>query len=171
MSSRLPAGSAAALKAAERPLVVSGAGLGAPEVIQAAANVARALKKAGRDARISLVFPEANSLGAALLAAGGLESAARAMAARKGQALVIAEADVFRGMPARSARALLSSAAHVICVDHTRHATADAAEIVFPSCAYAESSGSHGLQRGPRAAVLLRDAPGGARAERMAMAG
>ena len=73
-----------ALKAAERPLVVSGGGLGSPEVIQAAANVARALKKAGRDARISLVFPEANSLGAALLAAGGLGAAARAMSAAPG---------------------------------------------------------------------------------------
>jgi len=132
----------AALKAAERPLVVSGAGLGAPEVIQAAANVARALKKAGRDALISLVFPEANSLGAALLAAGGLDAASRAMAARKGQALVVAEADVYRGVAAKSARDLLSSATHVICIDHTRHATADAAEIVLPSCTYAESSGS-----------------------------
>jgi NADH-quinone oxidoreductase subunit G len=133
---------AEALKDAERPLVVSGAGLGAPEVIQAAANVARALKKAGRDARISLVFPESNSLGAALMAAGGLEAGARAMAARAGQALVVAEADVYRGMAAKSARALLSSAAHVICIDHTRHATADAAEVLLPSCTYAESSGS-----------------------------
>ena len=99
-------------------------------------------QKAGRDARISLVFPEANSLGAVLLAAGGLESAARALAARKGQGLVVAETDLFRGMTAKSARALLDSASHVICIDHTRNATTDAAEIVFPSCTYAESSGS-----------------------------
>jgi NADH-quinone oxidoreductase subunit G len=133
---------AAALKAAEHPLVVSGSGLGSPEVIQAAANVARALRKAGRDARVSLVFPDANSLGAVLLAAGGLESAARALSARQGQGLVVAETDLFRGMTAKSARALLDSASHVICIDHTRNATTDAAEIVFPSCTYAESSGS-----------------------------
>ncbi|MGO9308280.1 MAG: NADH-quinone oxidoreductase subunit NuoG [Spirochaetia bacterium] len=133
---------AAALNAADHPLVVSGAGLAAPEVIMAAANVARALKKTGRDARISLVVPEVNSLGAALLAAGGLDAAARALSARSGQVLVVAESDVFREMPSKSARALLASADRVVAVDHTTHATTEAAEIVLPSCTYAESSGS-----------------------------
>jgi NADH-quinone oxidoreductase subunit G len=140
---------AAALKAAERPVVVSGAGLGMPDVVQAAANVARALKKAGRDARISLVYPEANSLGATLLAAGGLDAAARALAAppkadsaRAGQTLIVAENDVFRGMTPKSARSLLSSAARVVAIDHSTNATTEAADIVLPSCTYAESSGS-----------------------------
>jgi NADH-quinone oxidoreductase subunit G len=133
---------AAALKAAEHPLVVSGAGLESPEVIRAAANVARALRKAGRDARISLVFPEANSLGASLFASGGLQSAARALGARAGQVLVVAENDLFRNLAPQAARALLSSAARVVVVDHTTHATTEAAEIVLPSCTYAESSGS-----------------------------
>jgi NADH-quinone oxidoreductase subunit G len=133
---------AAALKAAERPLIVSGAGLADPEVIRAAANVARALKKAGRDARIHLVFPEADSLGASLLAVGGLDAAARALSARPGQSLVIAEADLFRELAPGKARALLSSAAHVVCVDHTRTATSDASEIVLPSVTFAESSGT-----------------------------
>ena len=133
---------AAALKAAEHPVVVSGGGLASPEVIQAAANVARALRKAGRDARISLVFPQANSFGAALLAAGGLESAARALAARGGQALVVAEADIFRAMSPSAARSFLASAGHVVAVDHTTTATSEAAEIVLPSVTFAESSGS-----------------------------
>ena len=133
---------AAALKAADRPLVVSGSGLGDPEVIRAAANVARALKKAGRDARIHLVFPEANSLGASLMAAGGLDAAARALARRAGQSLVIAEADVFRELTPDRARSLLSSAAHVICVDHTRTPTTDLAEVLLPSVTFAESSGT-----------------------------
>ena len=133
---------AAALKAAERPLVVSGAGLAAPEVIKAAANVARALKKAGRDARISLVFPEADSLGAGLLAAGGLDAAARALSARGGQVLIVAENDVFREMAPENARSLLASAGRVVAIDHTAHATTEAADIVLPSCTYAESSGS-----------------------------
>jgi NADH-quinone oxidoreductase subunit G len=133
---------AAALKAAEHPLVVSGAGLAAPEVIQAAANVARALKKAGRDARIGLVFPEANSFGASLLAAGGLDDAGRVLAAHGGRVLLVAENDLFRQMAPESARSLLASAGHVVAVDHTTQATTEAAEIVLPSCTYAESSGS-----------------------------
>jgi NADH-quinone oxidoreductase subunit G len=133
---------AAALKSAERPLVVSGAGLGSPEVIRAAANVARALKHAGRDARISLVFPESNSFGAALLAAGGLDAAARALEARGGQTLIVAENDVFRSLPQRSGRSLLSSAGRVVSVDHTANATTDSAEIVLPSGTFAECSGT-----------------------------
>ncbi len=133
---------AEALRAAQRPLVVSGAGLGTPEVIQAAANVARALKWAGRDARISLVFPHANSLGAALLAAGGLDAAAKAVAARGNAVLLVAETDVARAAGAGPAQSLLSSAAHVIAVDHTSHATTDAAEVVLPAATFAESAGT-----------------------------
>ncbi|HET6449999.1 MAG TPA: NADH-quinone oxidoreductase subunit NuoG [Spirochaetia bacterium] len=133
---------ATSLKAAEKPLVVSGAGLGDLEVIRAAANIARALKKAGKDARIHLVFPHANSLGAALLAAGGLESATRAAKAHAGTSLLIAETDVFRELPKSQAASLLSSAASVIAIDHTRTATTEAAHVVLPACTFAESSGT-----------------------------
>jgi NADH-quinone oxidoreductase subunit G len=133
---------AEALRAAEHPLVVSGGSLSSPEIVQAAANVARALKKAGRDALISLVFPEANSVGAAILATGGIESAGRALAAQPGSALIVLEADLHREMDAAAAQALLSSAAHIIAVDHTAHETTAAAEIVLPAATYAESSGT-----------------------------
>ncbi len=159
----LAAAIARALLGAERPLVVSGAGLGSAEVIQAAANVARALKTAGRDARISLVFPEANSFGAAMLEArGGIESAARALGARKGAqgaekgargaekaargaekgALVIAEADLFREADQKTVRDMLASASRVIAIDHSTNATTEAAQIVLPAATYAESSGT-----------------------------
>lgn len=130
-----------ALLGAERPLVVSGAGLGSAEVIQAAANVARALRTAGRDARISLVFPEANSFGAAMLARGGIESAARALGARKA-AVLIAEADLFREADPKTVRAMLAAASRVIAIDHSTNATTEAAQIVLPAATYAESSGT-----------------------------
>ena len=129
------------LRAGEHPLVVSGSSLGSAEVVQAAANVARALKSAGRDARISLVFPEANSFGASMLADGGIESAARALAQARGP-LVIAEADVFREVNADAATALLSSASKVIVLDHSVTRTSEAADIVLPSTTYAESTGT-----------------------------
>jgi NADH-quinone oxidoreductase subunit G len=130
-----------ALLSAERPLVVSGAGLGSAEIIQAAANVARSLRTAGRDARISLVFPEANSFGAAMLARGGIESAARALGARK-SALLVAEADIFREVDAETARGMFAAASRVIAIDHSTNATTDAAEIVLPAATFAESSGT-----------------------------
>ena len=133
---------AEALRSAEHPLVVSGGSLATQAIVQAAANVARALKMAGRDARISLVFPEANSVGAAMLAAGGIESAARAATSLPGAALIVMEADVYREVGSTAAEALLSSAAHVIAIDHTGTATSAAADIVLPAASFAESSGT-----------------------------
>ncbi|MGA2976833.1 MAG: NADH-quinone oxidoreductase subunit NuoG [Spirochaetia bacterium] len=133
---------AEALRGAERPLVVSGSGLGSSECIQAAANIARGLKKSGRDARISLVFPHANSFGAALLARGGVDTAAKALSERRDATLIVAEADLFREMDRSAARSLFAAAAHVICIDYTASATTEAAEIVLPAATFAESSGT-----------------------------
>ncbi len=121
-------------RAAQSQLSIAKAG-----VAQAAANVARALKAAGRDARVSLVFPEANSFGAALLARGGLESAAAAVAAGA-RAVVAAEADVTRRADAATAGVLLQS--HLISIDHTTTETSRGAEVVLPAATFAESSGT-----------------------------
>ena len=48
---------AAALQEAERPLVVAGAGCGSEDVLRAAANVAWALQRKGRPARLCLTVP------------------------------------------------------------------------------------------------------------------
>ncbi len=133
---------AEALKAAEKPLVVSGAGLCDAEVVRAAANVARALKKAGRDARISLAFPEANSFGGALLARAGLETAAKALAAHPGATLVLVENDPFRQLGQAAAQKLMASAGNVIVIDHSASRTTEAAGFTFPGATYAESSGT-----------------------------
>ena len=55
------------LKSADKPLVVSGTSLGNESVLQAAANIAWALKAADKDSRITFALPESNSMGLALL--------------------------------------------------------------------------------------------------------
>jgi NADH-quinone oxidoreductase subunit G len=138
---------AAALMGAKRPLVVSGSGLGSAALVGAAAAVLAALDAAGRDARICLVFPEADSLGAAMLAAGGLESAERALSAGGRAVLLVAEADLSRAdrgraAPWRAARELVSKASATVVLDHSASATTAAADIVFPSTTLLEGSGS-----------------------------
>ncbi len=133
---------ARALMLAEKPLIVSGSSLGSVEVLRAAANLSRALVSAGKDARISLVFPEANSFGAAMLARAGIESALRAVTASPGTTLIVAETDLFREVDASVASELLEKAAHVISIDHTTNATTQRAEVILPSATYAESSGT-----------------------------
>jgi NADH-quinone oxidoreductase subunit G len=132
---------AEALRSAEHPLVVAGAGLASAEIVQAAANVARSLKACGKDALISLVYPEANSFGASLLAAGGLDSAAGTIAGKAGATVVVAETDLLRVMDTRAASAFLG-AARLISLDHTGNGTTERAEVVLPAATYAESSGT-----------------------------
>ncbi len=58
---------AGALKNAKRPVVISGCSCRSESVIQSAANVAKALCDSGRPAALSLIAPECNSLGLALM--------------------------------------------------------------------------------------------------------
>ncbi|HVO38678.1 MAG TPA: NADH-quinone oxidoreductase subunit NuoG [Spirochaetia bacterium] len=133
---------ARAFMLADKPLVVSGCGLGSPEIVHAAANLARALKAVGKDARVSFVFPEANSFAAVMMAHGGIESARKALSEAGDATLVIAENDLFREVDAGTAGSLLVSASHVIAVDHTANATTEKADVLLPSTTYAESSGT-----------------------------
>jgi NADH-quinone oxidoreductase subunit G len=132
---------ASALMRAKRPLVVSGSGPGSAATIGAAAAVLAALCAAGQDGKICLVFPEANSLGAVMLAAGGLDSAGRALAADGSATLIVAEADLYRAR-GKAGLSLPEKAATTIVLDHTSSETTRVADIVFPSATILEGAGT-----------------------------
>jgi NADH-quinone oxidoreductase subunit G len=133
---------AAALKDAERPVVVSGVSLGSLEVMQAAANVAWALCAAGHPAGIFLTQMEVNSLGLGLMNGKTLDEAVQT--ARSGQVdtLVILENDLYRRMDTYALEELLSSVAHVIVIDHLSNPTTERAEVVLPAATFAEGDGT-----------------------------
>lgn len=133
---------AQALLAARRSLVVSGSSAGSEAVIEAAANVCRALEAKGKMPLVSFVFPEANSLGALLLAKGGIESAARALREGPPSALVAVEADPARSIGKEAADALFAAASARIVIDHLVGAASSAADIALPSAPVTESSGT-----------------------------
>ncbi|WP_157632490.1 hypothetical protein, partial [Bacillus cereus] len=64
-----------ALVAAKRPLVVAGTSLADPALIEAAANIAKALKLREKNGSLSLVVPEANSIGLAMLGGESVDAA------------------------------------------------------------------------------------------------
>jgi NADH-quinone oxidoreductase subunit G len=66
---------AGALKAAKRPVVISGASCRSEVVIESAANVARALCDSGHPAGLSFIASECNSFGLALIGARPLREA------------------------------------------------------------------------------------------------
>ncbi len=137
----LAAGIAEALRAAKRPLIISGPSCGSEAIVLAAANVASALCAAGLDAALSFVVPECNSIGLALMDAGSLDDA---MQAAEGgvDTLIILENDLYRRADRASVDRLLGAAKNVVVLDHTLHATAQKAAVVLPAATFAEGDGS-----------------------------
>jgi NADH-quinone oxidoreductase subunit G len=134
---------AEALRAAERPLVVSGTGLREKGLLQAAAAVASALRRAGKPAHLCFALPEANSLGVALLgAAGPLEAALERVRSGGVEALLVLENDLFRRWDRRRVTDLLNGAALVAVLDHLETRTTERAHLVLPAATTAESQGT-----------------------------
>jgi NADH-quinone oxidoreductase subunit G len=130
------------LKAAERPLVISGTGCGDKAVVEAAANVTWALCNTGRPAELCYVVPECNSLGAMLLGGGSLETALEAMNDAAADILIILENDLYRRADAAMVDRLLAAARHIVMIDHIEHATSAKADVVLPAATFAEADGT-----------------------------
>jgi NADH-quinone oxidoreductase subunit G len=130
---------AAALLAAERPLIVSGVETGDENVIRAAANIAAALRARGKSVSLMLNVPECNSLGLALMADGqaGFEAALGEPAAL----VIVLENDLYRRAARPAIEAALGSA-HLVVLDHSEGPTSHRAELVLPAASFAESGGT-----------------------------
>jgi NADH-quinone oxidoreductase subunit G len=134
---------AAALTAAERPLVIAGSGCASAAVIEAAANVAWALCRRGRPStQLHLVTPECNSMGLALMDGGSLDDALAAIAAGRTDTLVVLENDLYRRADRATVDRALAAARHLVVLDHLLHETAVRAEIALPAGSFAEADGT-----------------------------
>ncbi|MEE4384202.1 MAG: NADH-quinone oxidoreductase subunit NuoG, partial [Pseudomonadales bacterium] len=129
-----------ALRAAKRPLVVSGEGCQRVDVLRAAGAVAAALP-AREQARLVLALERCNSAGVGLL--GGGLSLSRALAeAADGATLVVLATDLFRLAPPERVRAALAGAARVVVLDELETDTAAAAHTVLPTASTVEATGT-----------------------------
>jgi NADH-quinone oxidoreductase subunit G len=133
---------ATALKQANRPLVVSGAGCGSEAVIQAAASVAWALCGKNRQAHLCFTVPECNSLGLSLMHGNELAEAFEAVRDGKADTVIVLENDLYRRADAAAVDALFDAAKHVVVIDHLANATTEKAEVVLPATTFAESDGT-----------------------------
>jgi NADH-quinone oxidoreductase subunit G len=133
---------AEALKTGERPLVICGSSSGSEQMLQAAANVAWALREICPDTGICLTVPECNSIGLALLGGGNLQEAMVTAETDGPDAVIILENDLYR----RAERALiddfLESAGQVIAIDHLANSTTSKADLVLPAGTFAEADGT-----------------------------
>ncbi|WP_440466240.1 NADH-quinone oxidoreductase subunit NuoG [Pseudomonas sp. YH-1] len=137
-----------ALVAAKRPLVVSGTSLGSNALIEAAANIASALKNREKNGSLSLVVPEANSLGLALFGGDSIEAALEQLTSGAADAVVILENDLYRRADAAAVDAALATAKIVVVADHQQTATSAKATVLLPAASFAEGDGTLVSQEG-----------------------
>lgn len=139
---------ATALLEAKRPLIVSGASLGSNALIEAAANIAKALKLRDKQGSLSLIVPEANSMGLTLFGGDSVDAALQAVISGQADAIVVLENDLFTRVDAATVEAALKAAKVVIVADHQKTATTDRAHLVLPAASFAEGDGTLVSQEG-----------------------
>ncbi|MGF6487575.1 NADH-quinone oxidoreductase subunit NuoG [Pseudomonas frederiksbergensis] len=139
---------AEALLAAKRPLIIAGTSLGSKALIEAAANIAKALKLREKNGSISLIVPEANSLGLAMLGGDSVDAALQAVIDGKADAIVVLENDLYTRTDKARVDAALNAAKVVIVADHQKTATSDRAHLVLPAASFAEGDGTLVSQEG-----------------------
>ncbi|WPN45428.1 MULTISPECIES: NADH-quinone oxidoreductase subunit NuoG [unclassified Pseudomonas] len=137
-----------ALLAAKRPLIIAGTSLGSKALIEAAANIAKALKLREKNGSISLIVPEANSLGLAMLGGESVDAALQAVIDGKADAIVVLENDLYTRTDKTKVDAALTAAKVVIVADHQKTATSDRAHLVLPAASFAEGDGTLVSQEG-----------------------
>ncbi|MGU5692454.1 NADH-quinone oxidoreductase subunit NuoG [Aeromonas veronii] len=132
---------------AKKPLIIAGSTARDVALLEAASNIARALKGRGQEANIALVGQEANSLGLAMLGAQTLsdkplEAALARIEAEEGLALVTLENDLYRRAPRNRVDAALARLQHLLVIDHQATPTANKADLVLPAASFAEADGT-----------------------------
>jgi NADH-quinone oxidoreductase subunit G len=132
------------LAAARRPLVVSGTGSGSLAVIEAAANVARALarRRGGTAVDLCYAVPECNSLGLAMLDGRSVEDVFAAAERDDCAAVVVLENDLYRRAEPAAVDRFLGGPLRLAAIDHSRHATLARAELILPAATFAETEGT-----------------------------
>ncbi len=133
---------ATALKSAQRPLIVSGAGSASIAVLQEASNIVTALAHAGAKPSIALLPAECNSLGAALLGGDDLDAALARIEAGEIDTLIVVENDLSRRLPAARLDAALARLQHLVVLDALETPTTQRADLLLPAGSFAETDGT-----------------------------
>ncbi|WP_308721589.1 NADH-quinone oxidoreductase subunit NuoG [Komagataeibacter xylinus] len=145
---QLAARIAHALMAARRPLVVSGMQYGSRPLMQAAASIAAALAHTTPETGLSLVLPECNSMGLAMLGGLPLETVMEQARAGEISTLIITENDLTRHLSPADVAELVAAVPDIVVIDHTETPLCQQASLVLPASAFSECSGTLVSQEG-----------------------
>jgi NADH-quinone oxidoreductase subunit G len=133
---------AMSLKSAKKPLIISGVSSGDEAVILGALNIATALVASGSDVMLSMVLPECNSMGLALLPGKSFEESLGSTENTEIDTLVVLENDLYRRADEETVNALFNRSDQVIVLDHLPDKTTEKANFLLPAATFAESEGT-----------------------------
>lgn len=139
---------AQALANAKKPLIISGSHAASDAIIQAAANVALALKAKGNQVGLSYIAPHANSFGLAMMNAEPLDSALAQIESGAVDTAIVMENDLYRHGSAKAIDSALTKLKQLIVADHQHTAIMDKADLILPAASFAESDGTLVNQEG-----------------------
>ena len=105
---------ASSLRKAKNPLIISGISCGDEGIINAAFNIALALRSIGSNVMLSMILPECNSMGLALMPGKSFEE----LENNDTDVLVILENDLYRRANSDFVNSLLNNSKKIIVLDH-----------------------------------------------------
>jgi len=120
-------------------LIVSGIHSGEEAIVQAALNLAKALKSVNENAMVSMVLPESNSMGLAMMPGKSLDDL---MSLKEIDTLIVLENDLYRRAPAKLIDTLFEKSNKVVVLDYLLNQTAQKADVLLPAAAFAEAVGT-----------------------------
>lgn len=129
------------LKAAKRPLIISGCGAQSELVVQAAANVAWALDNP--NGGVVFCLPECNSMGVTLLDPADDKALAELLTVDTSVSVaIVVENDLSRRMSEIQFETLLSKIDHLVVIDSLDNRTASASDFILAASTFAEQEGT-----------------------------
>ena len=130
------------LKNSENPLIISGINCGDEDVLHATMNIASALLSAGKNVMLSLILPEANSMGLTMIPGKPLDDVFALAGDEEIDILIILENDLYRRAESESVDQLFKRSRKIIILDHLANKTSIQADILLPAATFAESEGT-----------------------------
>ncbi len=133
------------LAEAKRPLVIAGSSGGDRELIKAAANIARSLsRKLDKTIDLSLLTPEVNTLGCALLAGNDtLGNALEKMSSGSVSHVIVLENDLYRRANHELVEKALGAVPNRMVLDVLPSATTAKATALLPATAFSEHEATY----------------------------
>lgn len=133
---------AMALRNARRPVIIVGGSAGGADLLAAAANIVITSRNRGVDARITMLLPDVNSLGLALLQPKTLDRVIESSPDGKPVGYIALESDFLRYLSKEGLANIRQGGAQIVVLDHVETSTTQEADVTIRCANFIEASGT-----------------------------